>query len=74
MKKTAPASAGGERGEDDSGDAKDKEEASSSAAITEELHGFTSASEIYSVRSLQYTVHTVHTCNGLFILVYYSFR
>lgn len=59
IKKTEPASAGGERG-DGSSDAKDtgskhKDEASCSAAITEELHGFTSASEIYSVRPLQYT-------------------
>lgn len=55
MKKIAPASAGGER-EDGCSDARDtgsqhKEEASSSSTVTEEPQGFTSASEIYSVRS-----------------------
>lgn len=56
MKKTAPASAGGERGEeartDEDTGSKLKGEASSSSTFTEELQGFTSASEIYSVRSL----------------------
>lgn len=58
MKKAAPASAGEEREEDDkiqsSTDTRDstlKEEASSSSSFTDELQGFTSASEIYSVRS-----------------------
>lgn len=60
MKKPAPGPAGGQRGVGGSSDAKDlglghKEEASSSAAIAEDLHGFTPASEIYSVRSAQFT-------------------
>lgn len=64
MKKTVPASAGGERGESEKTnsnsestemESKLKEEASSpsSSCFSEELQGFTSASEIYSVRLLQ---------------------
>ncbi|XP_039979517.1 ATP-dependent DNA helicase Q5 isoform X2 [Xiphias gladius] len=62
MKKAAPPSAGGERGEDDEtnnsssesreAESKPKGEASSSSFSTfpEELQGFTSASEIYSMK------------------------
>ncbi|XP_038552693.1 ATP-dependent DNA helicase Q5 [Micropterus salmoides] len=61
MKKTVPASAGGERGESEKTnsnsestemESKLKEEASSpsSSCFSEELQGFTSASEIYSLK------------------------
>lgn len=59
--KKAPASAGGERGESDKTNSgsgstetesqlKEGASSSSSSTLCEELQGFTSASEIYSVR------------------------
>nr|XP_020513060.1 ATP-dependent DNA helicase Q5-like [Labrus bergylta] len=53
MKKTAPASAGGERGDGErttSESDKETEMCPSSSSVSEELQGFTSASEIYSMK------------------------
>lgn len=67
MKKTAPASTGRESDKTNSGsesretESKLNEEASSSSScFSEEPQGFTSASEIYSVRSTTHWLHLVY--------------
>lgn len=72
MKKAAPRGERGESGKTNSSsesretESQLKEEASSSSSssFSEELHGFTSASEIYSVRYI-----LLHTCTFGFLLL-----